>query len=153
MYEEVLNQLPYKSSFRFVDTIIALDENGVTGEYTLKQDAFFYEDHFPGHPVTPGVIITEIMAQIGVVVLGIYLIIQSGDEKLRNVMPLFTSSQVDFYKIVLPGEKVKVISKKQYFRFNKLKCFAEMFNEKNELVARATFSGMMLPGQLNDLHE
>ena len=154
MYNEVLNHLPYKSSFCFVDTISALDENGVTGEYTLRPDAFFYEDHFQGYPITPGVIITEIMAQIGVVVLGIYLIMQCGQDKAMpessNIIPLLSSSQVEFFKMVLPGEKVKVISKKQYFRFNKLKCLAEMFNEKNEMVAKAVFSGMMMPGPIKN---
>ncbi|SFQ36770.1 3-hydroxyacyl-[acyl-carrier-protein] dehydratase [Parafilimonas terrae] len=151
MYEEVLNQLPYKSSFRFVDTIISLDENGVVGEYTLRPDAFFYEDHFPGNPVTPGVILTEIMAQIGLVVLGIYLLMQAGLSPEKKIIPLFTSSQVDFHKLVLPGEKLKVVSKKQYFRFNKLKCTVEMMNEKNETVARGIFSGMMIQSNNNPL--
>lgn len=144
MYEEVLNQLPYKSSFRFVDTIISLDENGIVGEYTLRPDAFFYEDHFPGNPVTPGVILIEIMAQIGLVTLGIYLLMQAGLSSEKKIIPLFTSSQVDFHKLVLPGEKLKVVSKKQYFRFNKLKCTIEMVNEKSETVARGIFSGMMI---------
>ncbi|MFT4153134.1 3-hydroxyacyl-ACP dehydratase FabZ family protein [Parafilimonas sp.] len=144
MYEEVLDQLPYKSSFRFVDTILSLDENGVVGEYTLQPDAFFYEDHFPGNPVTPGVILTEIMAQIGVVVLGVYLLMKEPSSTGENIIPLLTSSQVDFYKMVLPGEKLKVVSKKQYFRFNKLKCTIEMVNEKNETVAGGIFSGMMV---------
>lgn len=73
-YNDILEHLPYKSSFRFVDNILQLDEDGVTGEYTLREDAFFYEDHFIDNPITPGVIITEIMAQIGLVVLGIYLL-------------------------------------------------------------------------------
>ena len=72
MNNHILNHLPYKSSFRFVDNISLLNENEVRGEYTLKKDSFFYEDHFAGNPVTPGVIITEIMAQIGLVVLGIF---------------------------------------------------------------------------------
>src|SRR5882672_6046079 len=120
MCDHILNLLPYKSSFRFVDEITSLDENSVTGNYTLKKDSFFYEDHFPGNPVTPGVIIAEIMAQIGLVVLGIYLM--SGKEKISpdsdNTLPLLTSTEISFYKMVLPGEKVTVISKKQYFRFN-----------------------------------
>jgi 3-hydroxyacyl-[acyl-carrier-protein] dehydratase len=53
MYDHILDLLPYKSSFRFVDEITSLDENSVTGKYTLKKDSFFYEDHFPGNPVTP----------------------------------------------------------------------------------------------------
>src|ERR1700749_3407052 len=81
MNNHILNHLPYKSSFRFVDNISLLSENEVRGEYTLKQDSFFYEDHFAGNPVTPGVIITEIMAQIGLVVLGIHLMITGANDK------------------------------------------------------------------------
>lgn len=145
MYQEILDRLPYKSSFRFVDEITALDSNGITGNYTLRRDAFFYEDHFPGNPVTPGVIITEIMAQIGLVSFGIYLLLQESDKSNadENVFPLFTSTDVSFLKIVLPGEKLTVVSKKQYFRFNKLKCYIEMMNEENELVARGFFSGIL----------
>lgn len=141
----ILDYLPYKSSFRFVDNILSLDENGVTGEYTLRPDSFFFEDHFPGNPVTPGVIVTEIMAQIGVVVLGIYLLLQSQQEgeNVEQVYPLLTSSEVSFFKMVLPGEKVTVISKKEYFRFNKLKCYIEMYDAQNELVARGMFAGMI----------
>jgi 3-hydroxyacyl-[acyl-carrier-protein] dehydratase len=154
MYDHILNQLPYKSSFRFVDEILSLDENGVTGNYTLRSDSFFYEDHFPGNPVTPGVIITEIMAQIGLVVLGIYLISDKAEVNPSNekgILPLFTSNEVSFYKMVLPGEKVTVISKKQYFRFDKLKCYIEMMNESGELVARGTFSGIMKQLPLNQM--
>src|ERR1700753_4195417 len=81
MYKNILNLLPYKSSFRFVDHISSLDSDGVVGEYTLKEDAFFYEDHFAGNPVTPGVIVTEIMAQIGLVVFGIFLVLKDFDLK------------------------------------------------------------------------
>lgn len=154
MYSEVLNHLPYKSSFRFVDNIIALDENGAVGEYSLKPGSFFYEDHFPGYPVTPGVIITEIMAQVGLVVLGIYLILNETGGNLpagKKIFPLLTSSEVEFYKMVLPGEKVRVTSKKQYFRFNKLKCSVEMLNERNELVAKGIFAGMIKQGDTNNL--
>ena len=145
MCNGILKYLPYKSSFLFVDNITALDEHGVIGNYTLKPDSFFYEDHFPGNPVTPGVIITEIMAQTGLVVLGIYLMIQGDDnfEMSESSFPLLTSTNVDFFKMVLPGEKVMVTSKKQYFRFGKLKCAVEMHNAMNELVARGTFSGVI----------
>ena len=147
MYEEILNHLPYKSSFRFVDHILQLDEDEVVGEYTLRPDSFFYEDHFPGNPVTPGVIITETMAQIGVVVLGIYFIqqghLETGVNSNEHVMPLLTSHEVSFFKMVLPGQKVTVVSKKEYFRFGKLKCYIEMYDAANELVARGTFAGII----------
>jgi 3-hydroxyacyl-[acyl-carrier-protein] dehydratase len=146
MTNHILNHLPYKSSFRFVDNISRLTEDEVIGEFTLKEDAFFYEDHFAGNPITPGVIITEIMAQIGLVVMGIFLILKDtglnfDDE--NDLFPLLTSTNVDFFKMVLPGQKVTVISKKQYFRFGKLKCYVEMLDSTGEVVAKGMFSGII----------
>jgi 3-hydroxyacyl-[acyl-carrier-protein] dehydratase len=146
MNNHILNHLPYKSSFRFVDNISLLSEEEVIGDYTLKNDAFFYEDHFEGNPVTPGVIITEIMAQIGLVVLGIFLLLKDSKFNYKeegSLFPLLTSTDVSFYKIVLPGQKVTVISKKQYFRFGKLKCYVEMLDSSRELVAKGMFSGII----------
>jgi 3-hydroxyacyl-[acyl-carrier-protein] dehydratase len=147
MYNELINQLPYKSSFLFVDNISRLNKDEVIGDCTLKKDAFFYEDHFAGYPVTPGVIITEIMAQIGLVVLGIYLINQSaGDFSVaagEALFPLLTSTDVSFHKMVLPGEKVIVTSRKEYFRFGKLKCRVEMRNVAGQLVAKGVFAGFI----------
>src|ERR1700761_8859068 len=144
MYQDILNHLPYKSSFRFVDHISELDENGVVGDYTLKPGSFFYEDHFVGNPVTPGVIITEIMAQIGLVVLGIFLLSKEEPSgETENNFPLFTSTDISFHKMVLPGEKVTVVSKKQYFRFGKLKCYVEMWDSSNDLIAKGMFSGIV----------
>jgi 3-hydroxyacyl-[acyl-carrier-protein] dehydratase len=146
MNNHILNHLPYKSSFRFVDNIISLNEDEVIGEYTLKPDSFFYEDHFEGNPVTPGVIVTEIMAQIGLVVFGIFLLLKGADLKfLKNdsLFPLLTSTDVSFHKMVLPGQKVIVVSKKQYFRFGKLKCYIEMTDSSGEIVAKGMFSGVI----------
>ncbi len=146
MMNKILKYLPYKSSFLFVDNITSIDENGVTGDYTLKSDSYFYKDHFPGNPVTPGVIITEIMAQIGLVVLGIHLMVNGVQKDIimdEGSFPLLTSTDVSFFKIVLPGEKVTVISKKQYFRFGKLKCLIVMHNEGGEPIAKGMFSGII----------
>ena len=154
MTNNILNHLPYKSSFLFVDDITSLNDDGVTGEYTLKGDSFFYEDHFPGNPVTPGVIITEIMAQIGLVVLGIHLMLgdikqHEGFEMHADSFPLLTSTNVEFFKMVLPGEKVIVTSKKQYFRFGKLKCAVEMRDTNAELIAKGVFSGVIKNAAVN----
>jgi 3-hydroxyacyl-[acyl-carrier-protein] dehydratase len=147
MYNELIDLLPYKSSFLFVDNISSLNKDEVIGDYTLKKNASFYEDHFAGKPITPGVIITEIMAQIGLVVLGIYLLNQTtpecrGDEE-GGLFPLLTSTEVSFYKMVLPGEKVTVVSRKQYFRFGKLKCYIEMRNTAGDKIAKGMFAGFI----------
>ena len=82
------------------------------------------------------------MAQIGVVCLGIYIFRDHLEDKNLPQIAL-TSNQNDFYLPVYPGESVKVISDKEYFRFNKLKCNVKLFNVNNEMVCRGTISGMI----------
>ncbi len=140
--EDIINLLPYQNPFLFVDEIESISENGVIGRYTFKEDETFYEGHFKSNPITPGVILTECMAQIGLVCLGIYLL---SNELNKNVNPqiALTSHHMDFYLPVLPKERVTVISEKEMFRFNKLKCKVKMLNEEQELVARGVISGML----------
>lgn len=140
--EELIDLLPYQDPFLFVDEIDVISENAVTGSYTFKEEAFFYEGHFKNNPITPGVILTECMAQIGLVCLGIYLL---ADELNSSKQPqiALTANQMDFYLPVLPGEKVTVVSEKVVFRFNKLKCKVKMLNSKGGLVARGLISGML----------
>ena len=86
------------------------------------------------------------MAQIGLVVLGIYLITKDNNTDINQsglLFPLLTSTEVSFFKMVFPGDSVKVTSKKEYFRFGKLKCYVEMLNSSNELIAKGTFSGII----------
>ena len=131
----VIQLLPYQTPFLFVEELTSLSEQGAEGFYTFKEDEYFYQGHFKNNPITPGVILTEVMAQIGVVCLGIYLL---RDEISTTKKPqiALTSNHIDFFLPVRPQERVKVLSEKIYFRFNKLKCKVELFNEKTELVCR-----------------
>ncbi len=138
---EIIALLPYQKPFLFVDGIDEISGESVTGYYTFKKEEFFYEGHFKNNPITPGVILTECMAQIGLVCLGIYLL----KEELESDNPkiVLTSNQIDFYLPVLPEEKVTVVSEKVVLRFNKLKCKVKMLNTKGKLVARGIISGML----------
>lgn len=140
--KEIIALLPYQSPFLFVDEIISVDKNTLTGTYTFDRDLPFYDGHFKNNPVTPGVILIETMTQIGLVSFGIHLM-EAMSKSLENIKIAFTSAEVDFYIPVLPGEKVTVKSEKIYFRFNKLKCKVEMYNELEELVCRGTLAGMI----------
>ncbi|WP_460941809.1 3-hydroxyacyl-ACP dehydratase FabZ family protein [Spirosoma daeguense] len=140
IFDHIIQKLPYRKPFLFVDELVSITENDVTGKYTFPADSFFYEGHFVGNPVTPGVILTEVMAQIGVVCLGIFLL---SDSPTANLAIAMTSTQIDFYRPVFPGETVTVRSTKEYFRFHKLNCKVEMSNSQGELVCRGTISGML----------
>lgn len=142
---EILNALPYKEPFLFVDTVDAIDENGVRGSYTFSPDHYFYRGHFKQRPVTPGVILIETMAQIGLVCLGIFLLSDKIGDNIKEEFPkiALTSSAIDFFIPVFPGERVDVVSKREIWRFGKLRCSVQMFNAKGELVCRGKISGMV----------
>jgi 3-hydroxyacyl-[acyl-carrier-protein] dehydratase len=137
---DIIKQLPYNEPFLFVDELLHADENGVTGTYTFKENLDFYKGHFKNNPVTPGVILTETMAQIGMVCLGIFLL---GNELGENTVIAFTSADMEFLKPVYPNEKVTVTSEKLFFRFGKLKCNAVMKNEAGQEVCRGVLAGMI----------
>lgn len=134
--------LPYAPPFHFVDEIIELSEERIHGAYTFPPDADFYQGHFPGNPVTPGVILIECMAQIGLTAWGIFLTESYINQQLRPFA--FVQSDVEFLLPVLPGERVWVKAEKVYFRFGKLKVKAWMYNENERLVCRGEISGMIL---------
>lgn len=137
---DIISQLPYSKPFLFVDKILEVNENGVIGEFTFDENLEFFKGHFKENPVTPGVILTEVMAQIGLVCLGIFIL---NKEVISKSIIFMTSTNIEFLKAVYPNEKVTVISKKIYFRFGKLKCSVSMKNEKNEIVCSGEIAGMM----------
>lgn len=139
--EEIIVKLPYSKPFLFVDELLHIDENGVEGCFTFDEDLDLYKGHFKDNPITPGVILTEVMAQIGVVCLGIYLL---NDTFNKNTSIALTSIEIEFSKPVFPTEKVTVVSQKIYFRFGKLKCKVVMKNEKDEVVCSGTIAGMIV---------
>ncbi len=144
-HQNFLKSLPYQKPFLFVDEILEINEVGVKGTYTFSENSDFYKGHFKDNPITPGVILTECCAQIGLVCLGVYLMQKATDFNLddNNFQIGFSSSQMDFYKPVFPGEKVIVESKKIFFRFGKLKCGVKMYNTDRELLCKGELSGML----------
>jgi len=139
--DEILTHLPYSKPFLFVDELLEIDGNRAVGTFTFDKGLDFYRGHFKDSPVTPGVILTETMAQIGLVCLGIYLSGTAEGGMPGHVM--LTSTAIDFMKPVFPGEKVTVEAEKVYFRFKKLSCNVRMLNAAGEVVCKGVVAGMV----------
>ena len=141
--EEVLAAIPQQEPFRFIDEILELDEDHIVSRYRFRPESDFYRGHFPGNPVTPGVILIESMAQAGIVALGIYLVsCEEGGYDPEKMMTLFTDASVDFGGIVKPGDRVTVECRKVFWRRRKLRAEAEMKLDDGTVVCSGNVSGM-----------
>lgn len=142
-YQEILKFLPYDPPFLFVEELLYVDENRAEGTFTFNPELEFFRGHFKRYPVTPGVILTECCAQIGLVCLGLFQNLQTLQEGSEYREVALSSSEMEFYLPVMPGEQVTVSSEKIYYRFHKLKCKVTMHNGKNQLVCKGVLSGML----------
>ena len=115
MREQVLGMVPQQHPFRFIEEILEMDDQHCVGAYRFREDEYFYRGHFPGLPITPGVILIETMAQTGVVAFGLYLsvIAGKGKEMSEDNVTLFTLAEnVEFTGVVSPGERVVITGRR-----------------------------------------
>jgi 3-hydroxyacyl-[acyl-carrier-protein] dehydratase len=145
----ILNSVPHEHPFRFIDDILELDDDHIVGTYRFREDEYFYKGHFPGQPITPGVILIEAMAQTGVVAFGLYLHMRQTHTTLddaKKLTTLFTLAEgVEFTGVVLPGERVIVKGHKVYFRMGSLKMKVSMERENGETVSFGILAGRGVP--------
>ncbi len=146
MPREVLELLPQKDPFLFVDEVLEVSYDHIVARFTFRHDHDFYRGHFPHRPVTPGVILLESLAQVGVVALGLYLIAwDQGRDAVLNALALFTDANVEFTGLVSPGDRVTIRATKVFFRRGKIRSKAEMTLDDGTVVCSGTISGMGVP--------
>jgi len=68
--EEILAAIPQRPPFLFVDKIICKEGNSITTQRTLRADEYFFQGHFPGNPIMPGVLLCEACFQTGAILMG-----------------------------------------------------------------------------------
>lgn len=140
--QELLALLPQTAPFRFVDKVLEIDERHVLSSYRFRGDEFFYTGHFPGDPVTPGVILLEAMAQGGVVLQALFLTSQSDAAAGRKLSTVLTDLELEIYRPVVPPENVTIHGELLLWRGRKIRSQVKMFNERNDLIATAKIAGM-----------
>ncbi len=113
--DEVMKILPHRYPFLMVDRIIGFEgENKITGVKSITINEPFFQGHFPGHPVMPGVMQVEAMAQVASILL--FKLTKTSS----RVGYFMSADQVKFRKPVFPGDTIFIHAELTRARGNRL---------------------------------
>jgi beta-hydroxyacyl-ACP dehydratase FabZ len=103
--QEIMETLPHRYPFLLVDRIIELEMGKrIVGIKNVTMNEPFFQGHFPGHPIMPGVLLLEAMAQTG----GVLALKTVPKEEVKNKVIYFMSiDKAKFRKPVVPGDQVR----------------------------------------------
>ncbi|HEX9136438.1 MAG TPA: 3-hydroxyacyl-ACP dehydratase FabZ [Nitrospirota bacterium] len=105
--QEIFDILPHRYPFLLVDRILEMEMGKrVVGIKNVTINEPFFQGHFPGHPIMPGVLLLEAMAQTGGV-LAMRSAEAEGMDIKKKVIYFMTIDKVKFRKPVLPGDQVR----------------------------------------------
>ena len=105
-YEDIIKILPHRYPFLLVDRITELElGKRVVGIKNVSSNESFFQGHFPGNPIMPGVLIIEAMAQVGGV-LARLSVESSMDKKDGDAVFFMSMDKVKFRKPVVPGDQI-----------------------------------------------
>ena len=100
---DIMNYLPHRYPFLLIDRIVEFEENKrVVGIKNVTINEPFFQGHFPGHPIMPGVLLIEAMAQAGGV-----LALKSDPDPSNKVLYFMSIDKAKFRKPVIPGDQVR----------------------------------------------
>lgn len=135
----IMEMIPHRYPFLMIDKVIdiAPDESAV-GIKNVTINEPFFQGHFPGHPIMPGVLIVEAMAQTSAV-----LVVGTVGKQPGSVVYFMSVDQARFRKPVFPGDRLRLHVVKQRQRGKVWKFQGEAWVEEN-LVAEAIFTAMIV---------
>ena len=97
--DDIMNILPHRPPFLFVDKILEISDTSITGLKYVSPDETYFKGHFPGRPVMPGVLQIEAMAQVG----GVLVLSTFPDPE--NYLTFFARIEnAKFKRTVVPGD-------------------------------------------------
>ena len=135
---EIKKLIPHRSPFLFIDEceILEKGKKGVASR-VFKDDEFFFQGHFPGNPIVPGVIIVEALAQTAGVIVS-----ESLTEYDKKSVLFMSVNKAKFRKPVIPNDKI-IFEVKFMNNVKNVYKFLGIASKENIKVSEAEFSAMI----------
>lgn len=103
MQEEVLRAIPHRPPFLFVDKVVELTETTIKTTKQVSPDEPFFQGHYPGYPIMPGVLVCESVFQTGAILLSKVI------DNVGEGAPVLTRiNKAKFKNMVKPGDTLEL---------------------------------------------
>jgi UDP-3-O-[3-hydroxymyristoyl] N-acetylglucosamine deacetylase / 3-hydroxyacyl-[acyl-carrier-protein] dehydratase len=137
----IMDVLPHRYPFLLVDRILEIEgDRRIVGVKNVTINEPFFQGHFPGHPIMPGVLIIEAMAQVG----GMLLLSHFEGQNVENKVVYFMSlDNVKFRRPVLPGDQIRFELEMIAFRGRTCRMKGQGFVD-GQVVAEAEMMAMVV---------
>ncbi len=136
----ILHAIPHRYPFLMIDRVVELvPDKSAVGIKNVSANESFFQGHFPNHPVMPGVLIVESMAQTAAV-----LVVETlGPEAAGKVVYFMSIEAAKFRRPVIPGDQLRIHVVKKHNRGNVWKFHAVAMVSETP-VAQATYAAMIM---------
>ena len=101
--KEVKELIPHRDPFLFVDRVLEQSDNTIKAERIVRADEFYFNGHYPGNPILPGVLLCESMFQAGAVLMS-----SISDLSTGGVPVVTRADKIKFKKMVKPGDVLTI---------------------------------------------
>jgi 3-hydroxyacyl-[acyl-carrier-protein] dehydratase len=138
--ERIMSMIPHRYPFLLVDRVIDIVKGkSATGIKNVSINEPFFQGHFPGHPVMPGVLIVEAMAQTA----GVVVVHSLEADEVAKVVYFMSIENAKFRKPVTPGDTLHIHVTKQAQRGSVWK-FSAQAKVNGVVVSDASYSAMIV---------
>ena len=137
---QIMHAIPHRYPFLMIDRVVDVVRNqSAVGIKNVSANESFFAGHFPNHPVMPGVLIIESMAQTAAV-----LVVETlGPEAAGKVVYFMSIEGAKFRRPVVPGDQLRIHVSKERNRGNVWK-FHAVARVDDTSVAEATYAAMIM---------
>tara|TARA_B100000965_G_C19584424_1_gene755064 strand:- start:820 stop:1275 length:456 start_codon:yes stop_codon:yes gene_type:complete len=139
--KQIEKLIPHRHPFLFLDELINIKRlETATGVNVFSDNEEFFKGHFPGHPIVPGVILIEMMAQAGAALIAYSI----KEETVDKIVYLMNVEKTKFRKPVFPNQKIYTNVKALRSKGRVWRLEGKTYSNENILLCEATWSAMIM---------